>query len=123
MVNKLVECLRRALDSNAGPRGISTGCLMAQSRQRWAVCIFTTVTVVVAALAQTPLTFQYFYDDLNQLVKVVDSTGVVIQYVYDPVGNIQQVLRSSVAPGALTIFNFTPQQGGPFASVTVSGQG
>ena len=29
--------------------------------------------------AQSPITFQYFYDDLNQLVKVVDSTGVVVE--------------------------------------------
>jgi YD repeat-containing protein len=72
---------------------------------------------------QGPLAFQYYYDDLNQLVKVVDSTGVVIQYVYDPVGNIQRVVRSTVAAGALSVFNFTPQQGGPFTTVTVSGQG
>jgi YD repeat-containing protein len=73
-------------------------------------------------LAQA-ITFQYFYDDLNQLVKVVDSTGVVIQYVYDPVGNILQINRSTIAPGALTIFNVTPQTVGSGATITIQGQG
>jgi len=47
------------------------------------------IATACSVLAQS-ITFQYFYDDLNQLVKVVDSMGVVIQYVYDPVGNILQ---------------------------------
>jgi len=38
--------------------------------------------------AQAPITFSYFYDDLGQLKKVVDSTGVALDYRYDPVGNI-----------------------------------
>src|ERR1039458_3516842 len=79
--------------------------------------------MVCAVRAQQPVTFQYFYDDLNQLVKVVDSTGVVIQYVYDPVGNITQINRSSIAPGALTIFNFTPQDVVAAGTVTIQGQG
>ena len=58
--------------------------------------------------AQQPITFQYIYDDLNQLSKVIDSTGVVLTYVYDPVGNILQVSRSTVSAGGLTIFNVTP---------------
>jgi YD repeat-containing protein len=74
-------------------------------------------------LAQAPITFQYVYDDTGQLIKAVDSTGVVIEYVYDPVGNILQIKRSTVTPGALSIFNFTPLQGGPLTTVTISGQG
>ena len=77
----------------------------------------------VTTFAQAPITYQYVYDDLNQLVKVIDSTGVVIAYVYDPVGNIVQINRSTLAPGVLTIFNFTPQQGGPLSTVTIQGQG
>lgn len=73
--------------------------------------------------AQGPITFQYFYDDLNELVKVVDSTGVVIQYVYDPVGNILQINRSTVATGVLTIFNVTPQTVATGATITIQGQG
>ena len=76
-----------------------------------------------SVLAQSPITFQYFYDDLNQLAKVVDSTGVVVTYVYDGVGNITQINRSSVAPGALTIFNFTPQDVVDGGTVTIQGQG
>ena len=73
--------------------------------------------------AQSALTFQYFYDDLNQLAKVVDSTGIVIQYVYDPVGNILQINRSTVAPGALTIFNITPSTVATGGRLTIQGQG
>jgi YD repeat-containing protein len=79
--------------------------------------------MVCAVRAQQPVTFQYFYDDLNQLVKVVDSTGVVIQYVYDPVGNITQINRSSIAPGALTIFNATPMTVDTGGTLTIQGQG
>jgi YD repeat-containing protein len=74
-------------------------------------------------LAQGPITFQYFYDDTGQLIKAVDSTGVVIGYVYDAVGNMLQVNRSAVAPGALSVFNFTPQQGGPLTQIMIQGQG
>jgi YD repeat-containing protein len=76
------------------------------------------------SFAQVPITFQYFYDDTGQLVKVVDSTGVVIEYVYDPVGNILEVKRSTLSnPNGLQLFNFTPAQGGPGTLVTIQGQG
>src|SRR2546428_5013658 len=85
------------------------------------------VALVFAALpplAQAPITFQYFYDDIGQLVKVVDSTGVVIDYVYDAVGNILEIKRSAIGTlGGLTIFSFSPQQGGPLATVAIQGQG
>jgi YD repeat-containing protein len=66
--------------------------------------------------------FRYLYDDLGQLTKVIDSTGIVIDYVYDPVGNILQIKRSSVAPGTAAIFNFTPQLGTLGQTVTIQGQ-
>src|SRR5215831_5234213 len=72
---------------------------------------------------QAPVGFQYFYDDLNQLVRVVDSTGVMIRYVYDPVGNMQQIIRSTVSAGALTVFNITPQQAPVGATLIIQGQG
>jgi YD repeat-containing protein len=81
------------------------------------------LTLAVSVSAQTPITFQYFYDDLNQLIKVVDSTGVAIQYVYDPVGNIVQIVRATVAQGALTIFNITPLTVATGATITIEGQG
>lgn len=73
--------------------------------------------------AQNNIIFQYFYDDLGQLTKVVDSTGTVIEYVYDPVGNILQIKRSSVTPSTLAIFNFTPQRGTAGQTITIQGQG
>src|SRR5712691_9017831 len=74
-------------------------------------------------LAQAPITFQYLYDDTGQLTKVVDSTGVVIEYVYDAVGNMLEIRRSTVAPGALTIFNITPQSVPTAGAITIQGQG
>lgn len=90
---------------------------------RWTKSAAALLLACFALPAQQPISFQYFYDDLNQLAKVVDSTGVVIQYVYDPVGNIQQIVRSSVAAGALTIFNFTPQTAPTGGTITIQGQG
>jgi YD repeat-containing protein len=80
------------------------------------------LAVVSCTFAQQPITFQYFYDDLNQLVKVVDSTGTVMQYVYDSVGNILQINRS-VASNALTIFNVTPLTAPTGGTITIQGQG
>ena len=74
-------------------------------------------------LGQGPIAFQYFYDDLNQLVKVIDSTGVTIQYVYDAVGNLQQIVRSNTGQSVLAIFNFTPQTVPISGTVTIQGQG
>jgi YD repeat-containing protein len=86
-----------------------------------AICFFLLTGTL---LAQQPITYQYIYDDLNQLTKVIDSTGVVIQYVYDSVGNIVQINRSGApATGVLTIFNVTPTQAPVGATVTIQGQG
>ncbi len=79
--------------------------------------------IVTSLSAQVPMTFQYFYDDTGQLIKVVDSTGVVIEYVYDPVGNMLEIKRSSVAAGGLSVFSFTPQRAGTLMLVTIQGQG
>jgi len=73
-------------------------------------------------LAQTT-NFRYIYDDKNQLIKVIDSTGVMIQYVYDPVGNMLKIIRSTVTPGALTIFNITPMSAAAGGTITIQGQG
>src|SRR5271157_3460001 len=70
---------------------------------------------------QTPTVFQYFYDDLGQLTKVIDSTGIEIDYVYDSVGNILQINRGK-APTGLAILDFTPQQGPVGINVTIQGQ-
>ncbi len=87
-------------------------------------------TLILVALtgqlyAQTsPVTFQYFYDDLGQLVKVIDSSNNEVDYTYDAVGNITAITRSSgPATGSLAILNFTPQQGNNGETVTLYGQG
>jgi large repetitive protein len=72
--------------------------------------------------AQSPITYQYFYDASHQLTRAVDSTGVSIQYTYDPAGNITAINHSSVS-GGLSILNFTPAQAGPGSTVTIQGTG
>ena len=79
--------------------------------------------LALSLLAQSPITFQYVYDASGQLIKAVDSTGVVIDYVYDAVGNMTDIKRSNIAPSGLAIFSFTPLQGGPLTRVTIQGQG
>ena len=105
--------------SSTYPRSNAMGAVM-KLGFRFLTALLVTVAAIVA---QVPITFQYFYDDTGQLTKVVDSTGVVIEYIYDPVGNMLEKKRSSVAPGVLTIFSFTPQRSGPLALVTLRGQG
>src|SRR5262245_1517547 len=100
------------------------GCSVQWLHEQWlhwvgsVLCILGLATL---ALAQQPITFQYFYDELGQLVKVVDSTGVVIEYVYDAVGNILEIKRSTIA--GLAILDFSPKQGPVGLPVTVQGQG
>ncbi len=91
--------------------------------RRAAVLCSITAPVAAPLSAQVPITFQYFYDDLNQLVKVVDSTGIVIQYVYDSVGNIVQINRSSAPAGTLIIYNLAPMTVAAGANLTIQGQG
>lgn len=75
-------------------------------------------------LAQSQSTSQYFYDDLGQLIKVIDSSGNEIDYTYDAVGNILQITRGTApATGSLAILNFTPQRGAVGQTVTIQGQG
>ncbi len=82
---------------------------------------------IVAGISQAvgalgPMTYRYFYDELNQLVKVVDSHGNVVEYVYDEVGNMLEVKSGKVA-STLAIFGITPEKGGPATLVSVQGQG
>lgn len=71
--------------------------------------------------AQTPITFQYSYDETGQLIRAVDSTGIVIEYVYDAVGNAVAVRRLNVNPTQLTILGFSPSRGGLGTLVTIEG--
>jgi YD repeat-containing protein len=87
------------------------------------VCFLLLALLPTPSPGQQPITFQYIYDDLNQLTKVIDSTGIVIQYVYDPVGNILQINRATVQPGVLTLFNISPQSVPTGGILTIQGQG
>lgn len=82
--------------------------------------VFASAVYPTTAAAQS-VTFQYVYDETGQLIKVIDSTGVVIEYVYDAVGNMLEVRRSNVDPAQLTIAGFSPAQGGPGTLVTIRG--
>jgi len=76
----------------------------------WAPCRVA-LACALGLCAQSTITFQYFYDDLGQLIKVIDSSGNEIDYTYDAVGNILSITRTTApAAGALAIFNFTPRQ-------------
>lgn len=106
------------------PRHGTSGAL---PRCRWwcvvAVLLAQSWFAPPALYAQTPITFQYFYDATGQLVTVVDSTGIVIDYIYDAVGNMLEVRRSNINPTQLTIVGFAPVQGGPNSIVTINGLG
>lgn len=67
---------------------------------------------------------RYIYDDLNRLVGVVDPQGNAAEYVYDAVGNILQIKRFDVPPGAsLAITLVTPSEGSVGTQVQLFGKG
>ena len=76
----------------------------------------------VGACFAQPVSFRYFYDDANELFRVLDSTGNLVEYDYDASGNITQVSRSTVAPSSLAILNVTPLSGATGSTVTIYGQ-
>src|ERR1700694_4330992 len=88
----------------------------------WFILSLVAVACSDRLIAQTNAIFRYFYDDIGQLTKVIDSTGTVIEYVYDPVGNILQIKRSTAPAGTLAVFSFTPQRGTAGQTVTIQGQ-
>jgi len=67
-----------------------------------------------------PILFQYIYDKNGQLIKSIDSTGIVIEYFYDKVGNRTEVRRDTVE--GLAIFGFSPKRGPIGQQVILQGQ-
>ncbi len=64
------------------------------------------VLVVVATRGAAAQQFCYAYDDLGQLVAVIDPQGHTAIYDYDPVGNILDVRRNdATTPVAITFVN------------------
>jgi large repetitive protein len=81
------------------------------------------VALPIGLRGQSVETLQASYDDNDQLIKVVDPNGNETTYTYDAIGNMLSITTSTVGSGsALAIFNFTPQQGGIGATVTIQGQ-
>src|SRR4051794_30219689 len=79
--------------------------------------LLITLASAFRSQAQAPITYQYTYDSLGKLTRVVDSTGVSVRYTYDLNGNITAVTRTTVTSG-LTILSFSPTQAGPGGTVT-----
>lgn len=79
---------------------------------------------ILTCNGQNGIAFQYFYDDLGQLIRVADSSGNVVTYTYDPAGNCTAITRTALSsPTALAVFNFTPHRGTAGTTVTLLGQG
>ncbi len=80
--------------------------------------------VTRAAWAQPP-PVQYAYDELGQLVAVVDQDGNAAIYVYDAVGNILSIRRVDAAslPGRVAITAVVPGKGRPGTLVSILGKG
>lgn len=77
---------------------------------------------LAAATGASQVAFRYFYDPNGQLIRAVDSSGNMIQYIYDSSGNPIQVLRSTVNPGTVAIFNLVPLSGQAGQTLTIQGQ-
>src|SRR5688572_21580989 len=80
--------------------------------------------LVGAASAQQPAV-QYAYDELGQLVAVVDPDGNAAIYVYDAVGNILSIERVDAAslPGRVAITAVVPGKGQHGTLVSILGKG
>lgn len=77
--------------------------------------------VSVSASAQE---IRYLYDDLGRLVGVVDQQGNAAEYVHDAVGNILEIRRFNVDPGAaVAITLVSPNQGTVGTTVEIFGRG
>ena len=49
--------------------------------------VLLVLTLGAPLCAQSNTSFQYFYDNNGQLIKVIDSSSNEIDYAYDSVGN------------------------------------
>src|SRR6185503_6681951 len=66
-----------------------------------------------------PRTFTYIYDELGQLLAVIDSSGETAVYSYDAAGNLLSISRRSTA--TVSIIEFTPNSGPAGTQVTIYG--
>lgn len=85
------------------------------------VAVLSVLAVPCPSGAQ-PNSYRYFYDDANELYRVLDSTGTLIEYTYDLSGNITNVSRSTLPANQLSILNVTPSNAIGGSMMTILGQ-
>ncbi len=125
----------RPIVSRVGPRSISAADPSLQTisvsvlarwfrRAPWIPGLALLLLFACAAYAQQPV-IHYLYDDLGQLVGVVDQDGNAATYTYDAVGNILAIGRHNVAdtPGPVAITLVSPTQGITGTPVSIFGRG
>src|SRR5712691_12210174 len=98
------------------------GCSMIQKRLLTALILLFVFDIASPLCAQSGGSAQYVYDALGRLTLVIDPSGNVATYNYDAVGNLLSITRSTTSPSGLTIFSFSPAQGGVGQTVTIQGQ-
>jgi len=86
--------------------------------------LIVALCVTRAAWAEPP-PVQYAYDELGQLVAVVDRDGNTAIYVYDAVGNILSIQRVDATnlAGRVAITAVVPGKGKPGTLVSILGKG
>lgn len=89
---------------------------------RWFAALCFAAFAATSAAVSGAGSVTYAYDELGRLIAVVDnSSGNAAQYIYDAVGNLQQIKNTNGS--TVSIFTFTPNDGGTGLSVTIYGDG
>ena len=86
------------------------------------ILLSTAAALPFLCFAQSPVSFRYFYDDTNELYRVLDSTGTLIEYTYDLTGNITNVSRTTLPANQLSILNVTPSNTIGGSTIMILGQ-
>ena len=84
---------------------------------------FLVATVLVLPAATQADQAQYFYDELGQLVAVVDGQGNAAVYNYDEVGNLVSIQRFTTGSTGIGIFVVAPGSARASTNVTIRGFG
>jgi len=68
-----------------------------RSSANWLAGVLTLLALVYCATGAVSDQAKYFYDELGQLVGVLDGQGDAALYTYDAVGNLLSIDRSTVS--------------------------
>jgi YD repeat-containing protein len=93
-------------------------CMMLVAGRSW---FAVAALFIAAAPAAWSATSNFVYDEAGRLVEVIAPSGDTARYVYDAAGNIKQIRRSAAA--ALSLAEFSPNQGAVGSSVALYGSG